>query len=128
MHPLYKFKVMPTYDYEYADDNGDIHEFEQFIPLSEFERVDEVMSPCGCYKATRIFNVPGTQNGLTAAEKRSGTTRKRLDMAKWTRDKRVKRKKQAEPGTRDKDSNELWTGSEDLSGVFFAQKVGICRL
>jgi hypothetical protein len=72
---------------------------------------------CGKQSKTRIYTPPAIHMGMTAAEKSAGTTKQRVDYAKYVRDARDKRKRQADPNSRDAKSNELWTGSEVERGV-----------
>lgn len=116
LHFLYKSRV-PTFEYRYVDGAGEVHFFEKNVPYSAFDTVDKMMSPCGNYAATRVPAIPATHQGLTATEKSAGTTTRRRDMAGWTRDQREKRQRSADPGTRARESNELWLGNENLSGV-----------
>ena len=66
----------------------------------------------------RILTVPAIHEGLTAAEKTAGTTRNRKDSGKYMKDAREKRKRAYGKGTREGDSNELWTGNEKRDGAF----------
>ena len=72
---------------------------------------------CGTISTTRIFTPFALHEGLSQAEKSAGTTKHRADLGKFMKDSRDKRKRTAEPGTKDAISNELWTGSEVQRGV-----------
>ena len=55
--------------------------------------------------------------GLTLNQKKAGTTKKRVEMGKFMKDQRTVRQKSYEPGTRQHDSNEIWTGTEGTDGI-----------
>jgi hypothetical protein len=107
---------MPRYDFEYYDDSGQRHVFEDICSVNyDFS---SKKSPCGKYDAIKL---PPTgvisANGLTLNQKKAGTTKKRIEMGKFMREQRTVRKKNYEPGTRQHDSNEIWTGTEGTDGV-----------
>lgn len=55
--------------------------------------------------------------GRTRLEKTAGTTSKRFELGKYMRSEREKRKRTADPTSRDAITNELWTGTEVQRGV-----------
>lgn len=68
--------------------------------------------------AKRVFDTSTSiQHGLTANEKRIGTTKKRKEMGEFMKDQREVRKKTYGSNTREGQSNELWTGREGVDGV-----------
>lgn len=77
--------------------------------------------PCQCGKegiAKRVFdNSVSVHQGLTANEKKIGTTKKRKEMGEFMKGQREVRKKTYGAGTREGQSNELWTGKEGMDGV-----------
>jgi hypothetical protein len=76
---------MPLYEFEYSDDDGITHVFEDFYPMSQ--DFTAVMSPCGKYKTRKLLpsNINITE-GMTANQKKSGTTKKRIEMGKFMQD------------------------------------------
>lgn len=106
---------MPTYEYAYEDRDAIEHRFTASMTVSEYKA--EIPSPCGEYTARRVFTPVATHLGMTAAEKTLGTTKSRKEYGNWAKDMRAKRKAQHAPGTREHDSNEIWTGGEDLKGI-----------
>jgi hypothetical protein len=112
---LYKHFV-PIYTFEYFDDNKEKHVFEAVYPYDyDFETVK---SPCGNYNARKIPSLGGTvKTGLQHKEKKAGVTNKRKEVGNFMKEQRRKRKSTYEPGTREYDSNELWTGQEGKDGV-----------
>jgi hypothetical protein len=106
---------MPVYVFEYYDEKGERHIFEEMFPVSsDFE---QVTSPCGKFKAHKIPAVFNNTMGMTAAQKRHGTTKNRIEMGKFMQEQRDVRKKNYAPGTREHDSNEMWTGVEGKDGI-----------
>ena len=57
------------------------------------------------------------QEGLTANEKKFGTTNKRKQMADFMKDQKQVRKQSYASDTREAKSNEIWTGKEGLDGI-----------
>ena len=64
-----------------------------------------------------MFNTFAGQEGLTANEKKLGTTNKRKQMAEFMKDQKTLRKKSYSADTREAKSNEIWTGKEGLDGI-----------
>ena len=87
------------------------------VSLSFNEYKEEIPCPCGNGIAKRVFNSFEVTNGLTANEKKFGTTNKRRDMADFMKDQKGIRKKSYDPNSREAKSNEIWTGKEGLDGV-----------
>jgi hypothetical protein len=56
-------------------------------------------------------------HGLTANEKKFGTTNKRKEMAEFVKNQKDVRKQSYDPTTRESKSNEFWLGKEGLDGV-----------
>lgn len=83
--------------------------FEEYKP--------EIPCPCGIGVAKRKFNNFSVQQGLTANEKKFGSTTKRKQMADFTKDQKELRKKSYSPDSREAKSNEFWTGKEGLDGI-----------
>ena len=106
---------MPKYEFEYYDDKGARHIFEDLYPYSHDFTI--VKSPCGKYDAHRIPSTFNVAEGLTANQKVSGTTKKRVEMGKFMREQRTVRQNNYDPGTKEHDSNELWTGVEGKDGI-----------
>jgi len=106
---------MPLYEFEYYDDNGDRFVFEDLFPSTA--DLSAIKSPCGKYDANKVPSSFAIQEGMTRKEKVSGTTKKRREFAQHCKSVRETRKKDAAPGTREHDSNELWMGNENLKGV-----------
>lgn len=107
---------MPLFEFEYYDDDGKKHIFEEFYPIGyDFS---DVKSPDGKFKANKLISSGITSAfGLTNAQKKAGTTKNRVDTANFMKLQREKRKKEYAPGTRQHESNELWTGTEGTDGV-----------
>lgn len=105
---------MPRYEYA-CECDGERKIFILRLPLSEYK--PEVPCPCGKGTAKRVFNTVAVREGLTANEKRIGTTPKRKEMAEFMKDQRTARKKAYGSDTREGQSNELWTGNEGRDGV-----------
>lgn len=107
---------MARYDFEYNDENGVRHVFEANYPINyDFTTVK---SPCGNYVAKKLDNFSfASKFGLTRKQKEAGTTSKRVEMGEFMKEQRKKRKNAYEPGTRQHESNELWTGTEGSDGV-----------
>jgi len=107
---------MPLYLFEYYDDNGDRHEFKDFY--SSDTNFDNIQSPCGNFKAQKIISDQfSMQSGMTASEKKQGTTKQRSEYSKFMRNQKDIRKSTYNPGSREFNSNEIWTGKEGLDGV-----------
>jgi hypothetical protein len=107
---------MPLYEFEYFDEEGECFTFEDFLPATT--DFTQVKSPCGKYNAVKqISSFAIGPEGRTRAEKTAGTTKKRVEFAKYAKDQREVRKKNSDPGTRAHDSNEIWMGNENLKGV-----------
>lgn len=106
---------MPLYEFEYYDDKGERQTFCEFYPIST--DFSTIKSPCGNYEAKKLMATFAIHEGMTRAEKNAGTTKKRVEFAKYAKEQRDVRKKEAEPGTRAHDSNEIWVGNEKLDGV-----------
>lgn len=79
----------------------------------------KIPCPCGAENgiAIRVFNTFAVQEGLTANEKKFGTTNKRRQMAEFMKDQKSLRKKSYSADTREAKSNEIWTGKEGLDGI-----------
>jgi hypothetical protein len=97
------------------------------ISLSISDYKPEIPCPCGNGIAKRVFNSFEVTNGLTANEKKFGTTNKRRDMAEFMKDQKSVRKKSYDPNSREAQTNEIWTGKEGLDGItqLPVQKKGI---
>ena len=107
---------MPLYDFEYVDDQGEKHVFSDFYSVNH--DFSTVMSPCGKYPAKKMIPTGiSFSEGLTIGQKVAGTTKKRIEMGKFMQEQRNVRKKNYAPGTREHDSNELWTGNEGKDGI-----------
>jgi hypothetical protein len=117
---LYK-QNMPNYEFEYTDKDNQVHYFEQWVDANRQDLVSEMKSPCGNYPAKRLWTAPPVHQGMTVKEKTSGTTKYRKEFASHAKEQRYERKKNAEPGTRDAISNELWTGGESYDRVLSAK-------
>ena len=87
------------------------------VRMSIEEYKSEIPCPCGNGIAKRKFNSVNVQNGLTANEKKFGTTTKRKEMAEFVKEQKNVRKKAYDPNTREAKSNELWLGKEGLDGI-----------
>jgi hypothetical protein len=107
---------MPRYEYA-CECNGERNTFILHLSISEYKSE----MPCICGKegiAKRVFdNSAAVHRGLTANEKRIGTTKKRKEMGEFMKGQREVRKKTYGADTREGQSNELWTGKEGLDGV-----------
>lgn len=112
---------MPNYEFEYVDNDGQVHYFEQWVEADRQDLVAEMKSPCGQYPASRVWTAPPMHHGMTAKEKTSGTTKYRKEFSHYAREQRYERKKNSEPGTREAISNELWTGNESFKNVLSAE-------
>jgi hypothetical protein len=112
---------MPLYEFAYQDENGDEQRFETFMNASDYKA--EIPSPCGQFIAKRVFTSVPTHFGLSAAEKAVGVTNRRKEFGKWGKDMREKRQREHAPGTREHDSNEIWTGGENLKGILPEDKM-----
>jgi len=107
---------MPLYLFEYYDEDKKRHEFQDFLNISD--DFNNVKSPCGNFNAKKIIsNSIASNYGLTAAEKDKGTTKQRSEYSKFMREQKQIRKKTYAPGTRENNSNEIWTGKEGRDGV-----------
>lgn len=106
---------MPLYRFHYINENGEDFTFEELFSINE--DISNIMSPCGKYKASLIIGPFSSSEGLTARQKHAGTTKSRVDTAKYMKEKRDIRKKNYAPGTRQHDSNEIWTGTETSDGL-----------
>lgn len=91
--------------------------FDHMTTMAEYDETNVSCPNCGSKNTKRLISSVGFVMGMTAAQRSSGTTSKRLDMANYMRDQRDKRKRQYAPGTKQHDSNELWTGNEIKDGV-----------
>jgi hypothetical protein len=110
---------MPIYEYEFTHEDGAIERFELMRSISA--RDEPAPAPSGAGFGKRIPSLPGAViEGLTAAEKRVGTTNNRREWGKYMKDNREKRKKNYSPTTREGSSNELWVGNEVKDGVIAA--------
>ena len=107
---------MPLYLFEYYDDKNERHEFKDFYDVgTDFSAI---LSPCGCFKAQKIISDQfSMQTGMTASEKKQGTTKQRSEYSKFMRNQKNIRKSTYTPDSREHKSNEIWTGKEGLDGV-----------
>lgn len=105
---------MPRYEY-ICNCSNDTKTFT--IKMSFEEYKPEIPCPCGIGMAKRKFNNFSVQQGLTANEKKFGSTTKRKQMADFTKDQKELRKKSYSPDSREAKSNEFWTGKEGLDGI-----------
>ncbi len=87
------------------------------VRMSIDEYKPEIPCPCGNGLAKRLFNTFSVQSGLTANEKKFGTTTKRKEMAEFTKNQKEVRKQSYAPDSREARSNEIWTGKEGLDGI-----------
>ena len=87
------------------------------VKLSISEYKSEIPCPCGKGSAVRKFSDVTVTHGLTANEKKFGTTNKRKEMAEFVKHQKDFRKQSYDPTTRESKSNELWLGKEGLDGV-----------
>jgi hypothetical protein len=106
---------MPRYDFVCQTDKST--KFTLSIQISDYK--PEINCPCGTNNcvAKRVFNSFVVQNGLTANEKKFGTTSTRKEMSEFVKDQRDVRKSSYSPDSRESKSNELWTGKEGLDGI-----------
>ena len=105
---------MPRYEFQCAS-----AERKYTISLQISDYKPEIECPCGidgCV-AKRVFNMVSVNNGLTANEKKFGTTNNRRQMADFMKDQKNVRKKNYAPDTREAKSNEIWLGKEGLDGI-----------
>ena len=106
---------MPNYDfscYNCLDEDDEPLVFTITVSMKEFNSQAECPE-CGQITKTRVYDAPPIHmGGLTAAEKRAGTTKKRADMGKHFKNEKEKRKKDYGRGTREGDSNEFWVGGD----------------
>lgn len=105
---------MPLYEYA-CDCEGERRVFSVRLSLSEYK--EELPCPCGNGMAKRVFSATPTRQGMSAFEKRIGTTSARKEMGDYMKDQREIRKKTYGSDTREGKSNEIWTGKEGLDGV-----------
>ena len=107
---------MPRYDF--VCQTNKTKKFTLNIQLSDYK--PEIECPCGLEYCTaiRLFGSFSVQSGLTASEKKYGTTSTRKDMAEFVKDQREVRKTTYAPDTRESKSNELCTGKEGLEGIY----------
>ena len=77
----------------------------------------EIPCPCGNGIAKRQFNDVNVAEGLTANEKKFGSTQNRKNMADFVKDQRDVRKQSYDPESREAKTNEIWTGKEGLDGI-----------
>lgn len=112
---------MPLYEFKYVDDSGEQHHFEEWVGADDADAIAAVRSPCGRFPATRVFSAPPMRQGMTAAQKRAGTTKKRVEFSDYAKEQREVRKKESDPGTRAHESNEFWVGNESFKGVLSAE-------
>lgn len=112
---------MPNYEFEYTDNEGQTHYFEEWVDVNRRELIDEMKSPCGQYPAKRVWTVPSVHEGMTLKEKTSGTTKYRKEFSNYARSQRESRKKNSDPNSREAISNELWTGNESFKNVLSAE-------
>ncbi len=116
---------MPSYDFQCAGcryTNGTPYIFTVVQGMND-ERV-AVCDVCESPTRLRSFYAPPIHHGLTANEKAAGTTKQRFESGKYMKDQREKRKKKYGSGTREGDSNELWTGNEVKDGIIPGPKTG----
>lgn len=106
---------MPIYDYEC---NCQIEPKTYSLQISFSNYEPEIPCPCGSGNlAKRKFTAFSVTNGLTANEKKTGTTNNRKNMGEFMKDQRELRKKSYDPTTREAKSNEIWLGKEGLDGI-----------
>jgi len=77
----------------------------------------EIPCPCGKGTAKRMFSDVNVAEGLTANEKKFGSTQNRKNMADFVKDQRDVRKQSYDPNSREAQTNEIWTGKEGLDGI-----------
>ena len=105
---------MPRYEFKCASAE---RKYTISIQISDYK--PEIECPCGidgCL-AKRVFNMVSVTNGLTANEKKFGTTTNRREMADYMKDQKKVRKNTYDPNSREAKSNDIWTGKEGLDGV-----------
>jgi hypothetical protein len=105
---------MPRYEYIC---NCDFEPKTYVINLSFSDYKPEIPCPCGDGIAKRKFSSFSVQDGLTAKEKKFGTTSNRKNMADFMKDQKTVRKSSYAPDTRESVSNEIWLGKEGLDGI-----------
>jgi len=107
---------MPRYEYKCLCD-GEERVFTVNLSIQEYQ--PQIPCPCGKSEAiaTRIFSSFSVQSGLTANEKKFGTTNKRKQMADFMKDQKQVRKQSYASDSREARSNEIWTGKEGLDGI-----------
>ena len=105
---------MPRYEYE-CSCNSEKRIYVVRISFAEYK--EEIPCPCGNGLAKRMFNDVFVTQGLTANEKKFGSSSKRKEMAEYVKDQREIRKKSYDPESREAKTNELWTGREGLDGI-----------
>ena len=105
---------MPRYEFQCASSE---RKYTISIQISDYK--PEIEFPCGIEgcQAKRVFNMVSVTNGLTANEKKFGTTTNRKEMADYMKDQKKVRKSTYDPNSREAKSNEIWTGKEGLDGV-----------
>lgn len=109
--PIYDFKCLKC-----SDEKNENISFAITKPVAEMPTEAECPE-CKSISKSRLYTPFAVHYGMTRVEKQAGTTKQRFDNGKRMRDERDKRKKQAEPGTKDAISNEFWTGTEVERGV-----------
>lgn len=110
---------MPIYEYEFTHPDGSAERFETIRPFAT--RDEPTPAPSGLGFGKRVPSLPAAQvTGMTAAEKKLGTTSSRREWGKYMRDARDKRKQNYSPSTREGFSNELWVGNEVRDSVIAA--------
>lgn len=127
--PLYEFKCLGCTENNRQirldlQEKGEIRTIENYCDDYTFTIKGSMSAPpveatcpeCNQITQSKVFSF-SVQYGLTREDKEFGTSKGRLDYAKHIRNEREKRKKTAKPGTKDYDSNELWTGTETERGV-----------
>ena len=85
--------------------------------MSFSEYKDEIPCPCGNGIAIRKFNSVTVNHGLTANEKKFGSSKQRKEMTEFVKNQRDVRKQSYSPDSREAKTNELWTGKEGLDGI-----------
>lgn len=105
---------MPRYDY-ICQCSDEPKLFTVKVSYSEYQ--PEIPCPCGDGIAKRVYNDFTVLEGLTAQEKKFGTTTNRKNMADFVKDQKQIRKKSYDPESREAKTNELWTGKEGLDGI-----------
>ena len=87
------------------------------VRMSFSDYKSEIPCPCGDGIAKRQFNDVNVAEGLTANEKKFGSTQNRKNMAEFVKDQRDVRKQSYDPESREAKTNEIWTGKEGLDGI-----------